>query len=91
MFFHLPWFKENIRLIVILAFFSMIPLKIYPLCQSYSTFRRTEKVSYLIFTGNLRKSLGYVYAEKQMNRLKPKIFIKIQTESCVGCGTQYTL
>ena len=31
----------------------------------------------------------YVYAELQMNQLKPKIVIEVLTESCVGCETQY--
>ena len=32
----------------------------------------------MIFTGHLRKWLGYVYAELQTNRLKPEIVIKVK-------------
>ena len=51
--------------------------------------RRTEQVSCLIFTGHLRKWLCYVYAELQINQLKPNVVIKLKSESCFGCGTQY--
>ena len=49
---------------------------------------KRKKVLCLIFTGHLKKCPGFVYAELQINRLKPKTNIQILTEKCVGCGTQ---